>query len=130
MADHLHTNGYHIPAASIAGAVLEDSLRRLHLKRIGPWQGDSGITKLNDGLRKADVYSQSVWRQTQVWGDIRNDADHGHFEKVNADHVRLMAQGIRISSQSTRAEASALSRRPLVPATAAAWNLRLISATD
>ena len=95
MADHLHANGYHAPAASIAGAVLEDSLRRLHLKHIGPWQGDSSINKLNDGLKKADVYGQAVWRQIQVWGDIRNNADHGHFSEVDPDQVKQMVSGIR-----------------------------------
>ncbi len=95
MAQHLHGNRYHHPAASIAGAVLEDSLRRLHLKHIGQWQGDSSISKLNDSLRKADVYGQATWRQIQAWGDIRNDADHGHFEKVDAGQVKLMVYGIR-----------------------------------
>jgi len=95
MADHLHENGYHIPAASIAGAVLEDCLRRLHLKHIGPWQGDSGISKLNDALRRAEVYGQAVWRQIQVWGDIRNDADHGRFDKVDSGQVKQMIAGIR-----------------------------------
>ena len=95
MANHLHSNGYHIPAASIAGAVLEDSLRRLHLRNIGPWQGDSSITKLNDSLRKADVYGQAVWRQIQVWGDIRNNADRGHFNEVDPGQVKQMVSGIR-----------------------------------
>ena len=95
MADHLHTNGYHIPAASIAGAVLGDSLRRLHLKHIGQWKGDSSISKLNDALRKAEVYRQAMWRQIQAWGDIRNDADHGHFDKVDDQQVKLMVPGIR-----------------------------------
>jgi len=95
MAEHLHSQGYGIPAATITGAVLEDSLRRLHLKQIGHWQGDSSISKLNDGLRKANVYDQAVWRQIQAWGDIRNDADHGHFDKVDSDAVKRMVSGIR-----------------------------------
>jgi hypothetical protein len=95
MADHLHANGYCIAAASIAGAVLEDGLRRLHVKHIGPWEGDSSIAKLNDGLRKAGVYAQAMWRQIQAWGDIRNDGDHGHFDKVDAGQVKLMVSGVR-----------------------------------
>ncbi len=95
MAEHLHSGGYHVPAASVAGAVLEDSLRRLHLKHIGQVQGMSSISKLNDALRKADIYGQAAWRQIQVWGDIRNDADHGHFEKVEAAAVKQMISGIR-----------------------------------
>lgn len=95
MADYLHANVNHIPAASVTGAVLEDCLRRLHLKHVGPWQGDSSISKLNDGLRRAGVYEQAVWRQVQAWGDIRNEADHGHFEKVNPGQVKSMIQGVR-----------------------------------
>jgi len=94
MAGHLHSEGYKDAAASIAGAVLEDSLRRLHLKHIGQVQGMSSISKLNDALRKATVYGQAVWRQIQVWGDIRNDADHGHFGKVDAAAVKQMILGI------------------------------------
>jgi len=95
MAEHLCQHGYHIPAASVAGAVLEDSLRRLHLKKIGQWSGESGISKLNDSLHKAGVYAQPEWRQVQVWGDIRNEADHAHFEKVDATGVAQMISGIR-----------------------------------
>ncbi|HUW12320.1 MAG TPA: hypothetical protein VM537_21525 [Anaerolineae bacterium] len=95
MAEHLDSERFHAPAASVAGAVLEDSLRRVHLKRIGEWKGESSISKLNDSLRRADLYGQAVWRQIQVWGDIRNDADHGHFEKVDAAAVKQMISGIR-----------------------------------
>lgn len=95
MAEHLDSKGYHLPAAMVAGAVLEDFLRKLHITRIGPWQGDSSIGRLNEGLRKAGVYEQPVWRQIQVWGDIRNPADHGHFDKVDAGQVKLMVQWIR-----------------------------------
>jgi hypothetical protein len=96
MADHFLSAGYHpAAAASIGGAVLEDCLRRLHLKHIGPWQADSSISKLNDGLKKGDVYGQAVWRQIQVWSDIRNNADHGHFDKVDAGQVKHMISGIR-----------------------------------
>lgn len=95
MAQHLCANGYHVPAASLAGAVLEDSLRRLHLKKLGQWEGDSRINKLNDALHKAAVYTQSEWRQIQVWGDIRNEADHGHFDNVDPQNVAQMIAGIR-----------------------------------
>lgn len=95
MGQHLCENHYHIPAASVAGAVLEDSLRRLHLKHIGPWSGESKISKLNDALHKAGVYPQVQWRQIQTWGDIRNQADHGNFDKVDADDVARMVTAIR-----------------------------------
>jgi len=96
MAQHLCQLGYHVAAASLAGAVLEDSLRRLHLKKkVGALVGESSISKLNDSLHKAGVYAQPEWRQVQVWGDIRNEADHAHFEKVDATGVAQMISGIR-----------------------------------
>ena len=96
MAKHLadeYAEG-HVPAASVAGAVLEDALRRLHTKHIAPWEGDSKISVLNDALKKANVYPQAQWRQIQTWADIRNEADHGHFENVDAQQVTAMLQGI------------------------------------
>jgi hypothetical protein len=95
MAEYLRKNGYHIPAASLAGAVLEDTLRRLHIKHIGSWSGDSSISKLNDNLHKADIYARSQWRQVQTWGDIRNDADHGNFKEVDSSKVKPMIDGVR-----------------------------------
>jgi hypothetical protein len=95
MADHLHSQGYKDAAASIAGAVLEDALRELHLKHVGEWEGESRIGKLNEGLKQAGLYGQAVWRQIQVWADIRNDAAHGHFANVDTTAVQQMIGGIR-----------------------------------
>jgi len=83
MADHLCQHKYWAPAASLAGAVLEDSLRKLHTKKLGPWTGESRISKLNQALHKAGVYTQADWRQIDTWGDIRNAVDHHDFEKVD-----------------------------------------------
>jgi hypothetical protein len=96
MADHLEDKGYHLPAVMVAGAVLEDFLRRLHLTRIGPWPEDSGsnLNLLNEALRKAGVYELPVSRQVQAWADIRNLADHGHFDRVELTSVRPMIEGI------------------------------------
>lgn len=93
-ADYLLKDGWHIPAASLAGAVLEDSLRRLHRKHLGEWPGNSSISKLNDALHKAGCYEQAEWREVQFWGDIRNNADHGYFDQVDADAVNRMISDI------------------------------------
>lgn len=77
MALHLHENGYHVAAVSIVGAVLEDALRKLYAREIGPLTGESKINVLNEALR--EHYSQATWRQIQTWGDMRNDADHGKY---------------------------------------------------
>ena len=95
MSERLLDNGYCVPASSLTGAVLEDELRRLHLRHVGKLDGESSITKLNDALRKTNVYTQPQWRQIQVWGDIRNEADHGHFDKVDPSAVKVMVLGVR-----------------------------------
>jgi len=94
-AEYLRSNGFYIPAASLAGAVLEDTLRRLHSKQIGQWTGESKISRLNDALHKAGVYPQPQWRQIQAWGDLRNDADHGNFQNISAADVERMIGGLR-----------------------------------
>jgi len=86
MALHLHQNGYHIAAVSIAGAVLEDNLRKLHAREVGPVPEESKISVLNDALK--DFYGQPTWRQVQTWGDIRNDADHGRYS--NSDQQQTL----------------------------------------
>lgn len=98
MAEHLHENGYHLAAGSIAGAVLEDSLRKL-CDAQGVERSDSrGINALNERLREADTYPQAQWRQIQAWGDLRNQVDHHKFEdpdEVDADAVERMIEGVR-----------------------------------
>lgn len=90
------SEGYHAAVPiSVAGAVLEDFLRRLHGKHIAEWQDDSSISALNDALYKANIYGKPEWRQIQVWSDVRNDAAHGHFEKVDAAKAAQMVEGIR-----------------------------------
>jgi hypothetical protein len=97
MAQHLSDQGapYHVAAASVAGAVLEDGLRRLCKANSRTWVGDSSVSKLNDLLHKYQMYDQVTWRQIQVWGDVRNKADHGEFENVDAGAVASMIPGVR-----------------------------------
>jgi len=95
MAQHLADKGHHIPAASVAGAVLEDFLRKLHIARIGPWKGESKLSRLNTNLYKAGVYGNPVQQQVTAWAALRNPADHGHFHQVDSAQVKLMIRGIR-----------------------------------
>ena len=95
MAQYLYLKVSHIAAASVAGAVLEDSLRRLHLKHVGKWRGNSSIAKLNTGLYNAGRYSNTQQQQVLAWGAVRNDADHGYIEKVDKGDVKRMLDGIR-----------------------------------
>ncbi len=98
MAIYLLEQGYHLPSVAIAGAVLEDTLRKLCLKYKIPWTGDSSISKLNLELYKASIYDKAQFGQIDAWGKLRNKVDHGDFKdgaEVDRNDVRRMIDGLR-----------------------------------
>lgn len=97
MAEYLLGDGYHLPAVALAGAVLEDTLRKLCEKNDVTWDGHSSISKLNTELYKNDVYDNVQWGQVEVWGKLRNKVDHGDFKDpadVDPKDVERMIAGI------------------------------------
>lgn len=94
MAKHLYETGYRIPAASLAGAVLEDGLRRIAEKHDVTVKAGDDLSALNKRLADADVYSRLVQKRIQVWIDVRNPADHGEFDKVKDEDVRDLLAGV------------------------------------
>lgn len=105
MAEHLLDQGYKDPAAVVAGSVLEQHLRKLC--------GRVGIpTLLNGALKKADlmnselaakfVYHKLDQKSVTSWLGLRNDAAHGHYDRYNADQVRILILGIRDFANRTR----------------------------
>jgi hypothetical protein len=101
MAEYLLDNGYKDPTASLIGAVLEDSLRRICKNGNIPMKSREDISSLNSKLAAKGVYNRLQQKQIQVWNDIRNNADHGKFEEYTEDNVRNMLEGVRnfLSSQ-------------------------------
>jgi hypothetical protein len=94
MAGHLLDAGYHVPAASLTGAVLEDGLRRLVVaKSLKVLPGDD-IAALNNRLQSKGAYTPLVRKQVDLWAGIRNSADHGKFEDVKLADVRDMHAGV------------------------------------
>lgn len=90
MAQHLLQAGYHVPSASLGGAVLEDGLRRIarnHDVRVK--SRDDGAS-LNARLAEAGIYSRLEQKRVQTAIDVRNLADHGRFDDFAAQDVRLM----------------------------------------
>jgi len=92
----------HVPAAVLAGAVLEDSLRRLcqrHTPEISIFKGDGEqpkkVTVLIDELKAAGLYNELKAKQLRAWADIRNAAAHGHFEDFERHQVEAMISGIQ-----------------------------------
>jgi hypothetical protein len=94
MAEHLLDNGYKDPAASLIGAVLEDGLRRICSNNGVTVKSKEDISSLNQKLAAKGVYNPLQQKQIQVWNDIRNSADHGHFDQYDSGHVKDMLSGV------------------------------------
>lgn len=90
----------HVPAAVLAGAVLEKSLRTLCDKQSPSIStvNNNGkpltLTPLIDVLKKNNVFNELTAKQLRAWADIRNSAAHGQFDEFNRSDVDRMIQGI------------------------------------
>jgi hypothetical protein len=90
----------HVPAAVIAGASLEKSLRTLcgTLAPPEPIVNEKGgyilMNALIDALKKRNVYNELQAKQLRAWTDIRNSAAHGNFDDFNRQQVEQMLVGI------------------------------------
>lgn len=86
-AHELFRSGYHVPAAVVAGVVLETTLRQLcEDAEIAP----GNLNKMNADLSKAGVYNLLVQKRITALADIRNNAAHGNPDKFTIDDVRDM----------------------------------------
>ncbi|EGK83701.1 DUF4145 domain-containing protein [Microcoleus vaginatus PCC 9802] len=90
----------YVPAAVLAGAVLEKSLRTLcdkqspSISRVNNNGKPLTLTPLIDVLKKNNLFNELTAKQLRGWADIRNSAAHGHFDEFNRSQVDLMIQGI------------------------------------
>jgi len=94
-AEQLLAASYYVPAASLAGAVLEDTLRKLCDKHSIPVPASTKIDRLNADLAKSNVYDKLIQKRITALADIRNNADHGHFDKFRKEDVEDMVGWIR-----------------------------------
>jgi hypothetical protein len=94
-AEALLANSYHVPAASLAGAILEDTLRKLCEKNAIPIPTSTKIDSLNAELARAGIYDKLVQKRITALADIRNNADHGHFSKFKVEDVEDMVKWVR-----------------------------------
>lgn len=95
MSEYLLEQGYYIPAASLVGSVLEDSMRKLCDKNNIVYPKETKINNLNADLAKAGVYNALVAKEIIAKADIRNNADHGHYDKFNEQDVKNMVEWVR-----------------------------------
>jgi hypothetical protein len=78
-----------VPAAVLAGAVLESGLRTLSGRQTPALAitGGNGRPKmlnaLIDDLKNAGVYNELQAKELRGWADIRNAAAHGEFDKFD-----------------------------------------------
>jgi hypothetical protein len=87
-------------AAFLAGAALEDGLRRLCIARAVPFDTQrTSLAKLQGALyqpsKQVEVISSSENKQITAWGDSRNKADHGRFGEITHSEVLSMVIGVR-----------------------------------
>jgi hypothetical protein len=94
MAKHLHEAGYRSPAASLAGAVLEDGLRQIAERNDVKVRTGDDMSALNQRIADRNIYNRLKQKQVQVWIDVRNLADHGHFEDLKDEDVRALLTGV------------------------------------
>jgi hypothetical protein len=96
--DYLLEQGFKDPAAMLAGAVLESTLRKMCEVRGIPTDKQDKIGTLNDKLakhHKPPAYSSMYHKHVIGWADLRNNADHGYFDEYDSEHVRAMIAGVR-----------------------------------
>lgn len=94
------TSRSYVPAAVLAGAVLEKNLRTLCVKNVPPISvtkpggKKKTLNPLIDDLKAANVFNEIYAKQLRTWADIRNAAAHGRFEEFTKEQVALMIEGI------------------------------------
>jgi hypothetical protein len=90
----------YVPAAVLAGAVLEKALRALCNEQQSPVSivNAKGETKtlspLIDELKKAGAFNELKAKQLRSWADVRNAAAHGDFSAFGKADVEQMISGI------------------------------------
>ena len=90
----------HVPAAVLAGAVLEKGLRTLcdqqqpAIPTVTQKGDPKTLNPLIDDLKKAGIFNELRAKQLRAWADIRNKAAHGEFDQFLKADVEQMIQGI------------------------------------
>jgi hypothetical protein len=90
----------HVPAAVLAGAVLEKALHTLcgQQQPPVPLKGPKGefksLAPLVDALKRAGAFNEAKAKQLRAWADLRNLAAHGEFHQFKRGDVENMIAGI------------------------------------
>ena len=93
-AQHLLEHGYKNPAASLAGAVLENGLRSLAERNGIPVKEKDNLSALNNKIAAKNIYTTLRRRQVETWTEVRNAADHGRFDDFGESDVGDLIKGV------------------------------------
>lgn len=91
----------YVPAAVLAGAVLEDGLRRLCHRQSPPIATDKQdgdpkkMSVLIDDLKSAGLYNELKAKQLRAWAAVRNAAAHGRFNEFDRQDVEGLIMGVK-----------------------------------
>ncbi|MEW4490234.1 DUF4145 domain-containing protein [Thalassoglobus sp. JC818] len=94
-ADHFLDSGYKVPAAVIAGTVLESTLRELCSQHNQMEPVPKKLDAMNSELAKLGVYNKMRADQVRAWAKVRNSAAHGLPDDFEENDVKRMIEGIR-----------------------------------
>lgn len=94
-AEHLVAAGYFQPAAVVAGAVLEDGLRKLCLTAGISLPDQPKLDWMNSELVKKGVYNKLMQKRITSIADLRNSAAHGKWSEFEKSDVEVMIRDIR-----------------------------------
>ena len=86
--------GYPGPAAVLAGAVLEDHLRKLCNAREIELPAKPKLDSMNAQLAKAGLYGRLTQKKLTAVADIRNSAAHGRWDDFQTEDVADMIKWV------------------------------------
>jgi len=86
--------GYSGPAAVVAGAVLEDNLRKLCAENTIELSEKPKLDFMNAQLAKVGVYNKLTQKRVTAIADIRNSAAHGKWDEFTTEDVNDMIRWI------------------------------------
>lgn len=116
-AEGMAAKGHYISAVTLAGAVLEDILRRLCEVHEVFCPENASLEAINDNLLKAGVYDAAWHKETAGRIGLRKTAELCYTDKINDGNVREMISWLRefIQRYFTPAGSSAPARHPARP---------------
>ena len=94
-ARHLLDNKYYGPAAVVAGAVLEDGLRKLCQRKGISLPAKPKLDSMNSELAEIGLYNTLVQKRITALADIRNKAAHGKWSEFSESDVDQMITQVR-----------------------------------